>query len=84
VHSGKKKYNKRWLRIAYDGARREVLYFQIGNRSTKEFDKLFTRLEERYKIKRYYTDDYPVYKELIPFNRHKTGKKYTQQIENLI
>ena len=57
--------------------------FQIGNRSTKEFDKLFTRLEERYKIKRYYTDDYPVYKELIPFNRYKTGKKYTQQIENL-
>ncbi len=41
------------------------------------------RIEKQYKITKYFTDNYPVYKELIPHNKHKIGKQFTRQIENL-
>ena len=78
-----KKRFKKWLWIAYNSKRKQVLDFEIGGREARTFDKLFRRLEKQYKITKYYTDNYPVYKELIPHKRYKTGKKYTQQIENL-
>jgi IS1 family transposase len=59
------------------------LDFEIGGREAKTFDKLFRRLEKQYKITKYYTDNYPVYGELIPHKIHQTGKRYTQQTENL-
>ena len=83
MHYYQKKRFKKWLWIAYNASSKEVLDFEIGGREARTFDKLFTRIERRFKIIRYYTDNYPVYKELIPQKKHKTGKKYTQQIENL-
>ena len=78
-----KKRFKKWLWIAYNAERKEVLDFEAGGREARTFDKLFRKLERRYQIKRYSTDSYPVYKELILYNKYRTDKKYAQQIENL-
>jgi IS1 family transposase len=49
----------------------------------KNFYQLYTRIEQQYKIKRLSTDNYASYKELIPWKKHRAGKQFTQQIENL-
>ena len=78
----KKKSQKRFIWIAFNQARSRVIDYEIGDRSTKTLDKLYTRLESTYKIKYYGTDHYASYSELISFNKHKKGKKFTQGIES--
>ena len=62
---------------------RHVLDFEIGNRGCKTAKKLFTKLEQNYKIDSFATDHWSVYYQTIPPEKHITGKKFTQGIENL-
>ena len=56
---------------------------QLGGRGFKTAKKLFTRLAENYKIDKFATDHWSVYYQTIPPEKHITGKKFTQGIENL-
>ena len=75
----KKRKNKRWLWIFYHRKSKKVIDFEVGSRGFKTAKKLF----ERNQHKEYRTDNYPVYKQIIPKEKHKIGKQFTQGIENL-
>ncbi len=52
---------------------------EIGGRGFKTARKLFDRNNHSL----YFTDNYPIYHQVIPKEKHFTGKKFTQGIENL-
>jgi len=52
----------------------------VGDRSAKTFEKFFESFKNL-KSTVFYTDDYEVYKKIIPENIHILGKKHTIKIE---
>ena len=58
---------------------KKVIDFEVGDRSYKTTQKLFCRN----KYKKFATDKYPVYRQVIPKDKHIVGVSYTQGIENL-
>ena len=57
-----------------------LLDFEIGDRDTNTFEKLWKRISKISCI--YYSDNWDSYKELIPKKKHKIGKKDTSMIES--
>ena len=51
----------------------------IGNRNAKTFRRLYEKL--KYYVKDYHTDDWEVYRKVIPNEKLTQGKKYTIGIE---
>ena len=51
----------------------------IGNRNAKTFRQLYEKLKNY--VKHYYTDDWKVYRKIIPNEKLTQGKKYTIGIE---
>jgi len=83
LHIFKKRKQKRWVWIAYHRNTRQILDFEIGCRGFKTAKKLFTRLEQNYKIDSFATDHWSVYHQVISKDKHIVGKMYTQGIESL-
>ena len=75
------KKNQRWLWYAIDAVTGCVLSFVFGRRKDGVCGQLMSNLKA-FNIRTYYTDDWGSYPALIPKDKHVTGKRNTQKIEN--
>jgi insertion element IS1 protein InsB len=72
----KKKADKRWLWLAMDRATRQIVAFHVGDRSRDSARQLWANLPGMYREEAtFYTDQYEVYKGVIPAERHKAITK---------
>jgi IS1 family transposase len=55
---------------------------QIGGRGFNTAKKLFERLKNSWQICRFASDNYSVYRQIIPKEKHMIGKEFTQVIES--
>lgn len=76
----RKKSNQRWLWHAIDKQTGKVLAYVFGRRKDEVFLEL-KKLLKPFGIKHYCTDGLGAYRRYLPENKHKIGKKKTQQIE---
>jgi insertion element IS1 protein InsB len=71
-----KKADKRWLWLAMDRATRQIVAFHVGDRSRDSARQLWANLPGMYREEAtFYTDQYEVYKGVIPAERHKAITK---------
>jgi IS1 family transposase len=79
------KENKQWIWLAMDAKTRQIIAFHVGDRSRKSFKKLWSMIPQVYRQHAsFYTDQYVVYKGVIPAAQHyPTGKlaRKTNHIE---
>ena len=76
-----KKENKCWIWKAVDFVSGRLLDWEIGNRTTATFRKLFQRLETGPHPALYCSDDWSSYSALIPIERLVIGKAGTYRVE---
>lgn len=69
-----------WL--AYDRDRKQVCGFELGKRDTATAQKLTKQLE-LFDVDVYCSDDYPVYPNVLPPEKHEITKAETCAIEAL-
>ncbi len=82
-----KKANKQGIWLAMDAKTRQIIAFYVGDRSRKSFKKLWAMIPQAYhQHATFYTDQYRVYKDVIPAAQHypigKLARK-TNHIERL-
>jgi IS1 family transposase/transposase-like protein len=66
-----KKDNKQWIWLAMDAKTRQIIAFYVGDRSRKSFKKLWAMIPKAYRQHAtFYTDQYVVYKGVIPAAQH--------------
>src|SRR5882724_3182638 len=66
-----KKANRQWVWIAMDATTRRVIAFHVGDRSQASAEQLWANLPAVYREQAmFYTDQYAVYKGIIPPARH--------------
>ena len=66
-----KKANKQWIWLAMDAKTRQIIAFYVGDRSRKSFKKLWAMIPKAYRQQAtFYTDQYVVYKGVIPAAQH--------------
>jgi insertion element IS1 protein InsB len=66
-----KKKNKQWIWLAMDAKTRQIIAFHVGHRSRKSFKKLWAMIPKAYRQHAtFYTDQYVVYKGVIPAAQH--------------
>ena len=71
-----KKTNRLWVWIAMDAATRQVVAFHVGDRSQTSAEQLWANLPVVYREQAmFYTDQYAVYKGVIPPARHRAISK---------
>ena len=63
-----------WPRVV-DSSNNRTIGWVIGNRDAKTFRRLYEKLKDH--VKHYYTDNWDVYRKVIPGNRLTQGKKHT-------
>ncbi len=69
----KQRANKPWLWLARDRTTRQIMAFLVGNRSRGSVRQRWANLPAVYREQAtFYTDQYEVYKGVIPAARHKT------------
>ncbi|MDR2146744.1 MAG: hypothetical protein LBE91_09840 [Tannerella sp.] len=73
------KKRKIWVWRAVDRSNNRTVGWVIGNRNAKIFRRLYKKLKDY--VKHYYTDDWEVYREIIPHEKLTQGRKYTVGIE---
>ena len=72
----KKKANVQWIWLAMDRATRQVIAFHVGDRSGQSARQLWANLPAVYREQAtFYTDQYVVYKGVIPPERHQAITK---------
>ena len=74
------KKNKLWIWKAYCRNTKQLIDWELGDRSTDTLRILLERLEE-FNVKIYFTDKWVSYAELIPPDRLKQTKALTFNIE---
>jgi insertion element IS1 protein InsB len=66
-----KKANKQWIWLAMDATTRQIIAFHVGDRSRESAKALWTAIPTVYqKHATFHTDQYEVYKGVIPAERH--------------
>jgi insertion element IS1 protein InsB len=71
-----KKANEQWLWLALDRVTRQVIAFHVGDRSRQSARQLWANLPAVYREHAtFYTDQYVVYKGVIPADRHRAITK---------
>jgi len=73
------KKGKIWIWRAVDCATKRTVGWIIGSRSAKTFRKLYDKLKGT--VRMFYTDDWEVYRKVIPPDKLTQGKKFTTTIE---
>ncbi len=79
---GKRKENKRWFLYAYAPETDEILAYVWGKRDTKTARRLYG-LIEHLEVMWYCSDDWRLFKAVLPYDRHLIGKCFTQAIEGV-
>jgi insertion element IS1 protein InsB len=79
-----KKANKQWIWIAMDAETRQVLAFHVGDRSRKSAKRLWTKIPDAYRHHAtFYTDQYVVYKGVIPVAQHRAISKLARKTNHI-
>jgi insertion element IS1 protein InsB len=79
-----KKANKQWIWIAMDAMSHQVIAFHVGNRSRKSAKRLWAKIPQAYRQHAtFYTDQYVVYKGVIPAAQHRAISKLARQTNHL-
>ena len=71
--------SKKTKNLAVDCRNNKTVGWVIGNRNAKTFRRLYEKLKNN--VKHFYTDNWEVYREVIPAEKLTQGKKYTIGIE---
>ena len=76
----KQKANKQWVWIAMDKQTRQIIAFHVGDRSHKSAQQLWANLPAVSREQATFsTDQYAVYKGVIPAAQHKTITKQARK-----
>jgi insertion element IS1 protein InsB len=79
-----KKANRQWVWIAMDATTRQVIAFHIGDRSQVSAEHLWANLPAIYREQAiFYTDQYAVYKGVIPPARHHAISKLARNTNHV-
>jgi insertion element IS1 protein InsB len=79
-----KKANKQWIWIAMDAKTRQVIAFHVGDRSRRSAKRLWAKIPHAYRQHAtFYTDQYVVYKGLIPVAQHRAISKVARQTNHI-
>ena len=73
------KKNKLWVWKALDRANNRTVAWTLGNRDAATFKELYNRVKG--KGKTYFTDDWDVYRKVLPKRQHMIGKSKTMANE---
>jgi insertion element IS1 protein InsB len=80
----KQKANKQWIWIAMDKQTRQIMAFHVGDRSHDSAKKLWANLPAVYREQAtFYTDQYEVYKGVIPAAQHKAITKHARKTNHI-
>jgi IS1 family transposase/transposase-like protein len=80
----KKQGNPQWVWIAMDAKTRQAMAFHVGNRSRKSAKRLWIKIALVYRHRAtFYTDQYVVYKGVIPAVQHQAIRKVARQTNHL-
>jgi insertion element IS1 protein InsB len=79
-----KKANKQWIWIAMDAKTRQVIAFHVGDRSRRSAKRLWAKIPHAYRQHAtFYTDQYMVYKGVIPVTQHRAISKLARQTNHI-
>lgn len=79
-----KKANKQWIWLAMDATTRQIIAFHVGDRSRESAKALWAAIPEVYQDHaKFYTDQYEVYKGVIPAARHKAITKHARKTNHI-
>ena len=77
-----RKKNQRWLWWVEDFDSGQVVTFVFGRRTHRTFQQLRNLLKEhRIRVKKWFTDDWWAYLDLLNPRKNQTGKRNTQKLE---
>ncbi len=80
----KKKENKQWIWLAMDATTRQIIGFHVGDRSRESAQALWATIPEVYQDHAtFHTDQYDVYKGVIPAERHKAITKKARKTNHI-
>ena len=79
-----KKANKQWIWLAMDAKSRQIIAFHVGDRSRDSAQALWASIPAVYQHHaKFHTDQYAVYKGVIPTERHKTITKQARKTNHI-
>jgi IS1 family transposase/transposase-like protein len=79
-----KKANKQWIWLAMDATTRQIIAFHVGDRSRESAKALWATIPEVYQDDAtFHTDQYDVYKGVIPAARHKAITKQARKTNHI-
>jgi insertion element IS1 protein InsB len=79
-----KKANKQWIWLAMDATTRQIIGFHVGDRSRESAKALWATIPEVYQDHAtFHTDQYDVYRGVIPAERHKAITKQARKTNHI-
>jgi insertion element IS1 protein InsB len=79
-----KKANKQWMWIAMDATTRQIIAFHVGDRIRESGKELWANIPTVYREQAtFHTDQYAVYKGLIPAEQHTAITKHTRKTHHI-
>ncbi len=78
------KANRQWVWIAMDATTRQVIAFHVGDRSGQSAEALWEKIPTVYQEQAtFYTDQYEVYKRVIPSAQHRAITKLARKTNHV-
>jgi insertion element IS1 protein InsB len=74
------KSRKCWIWLAFDRLRKRFVGFVTGSRGKKTGKELWERIKH-IPVSNYTSDDWQVYQDFVPEEKHLIGKQHTNSIE---
>jgi insertion element IS1 protein InsB len=79
-----KKANRQWVWVAMDATTRQVIAFHVGDRSGQSAEALWEKIPAVYQERAlFYTDQYEVYKGIIPPAQHRAITKLARKTNHV-
>jgi len=79
-----RKANRQWVWIAMDALTRQIIAFHVGDRSRQSAQALWGKIPIGYQEQaRFYTDQYEVYKGVIPSAQHRAISKLARKTNHV-
>jgi insertion element IS1 protein InsB len=79
-----KRANRQWIWMAMDAKTRQVIAFHVGDRSRDSAQALWAKIPVAYREQaRFHTDQYEVYKGVIPAERHQAITKQARKTNHI-
>src|SRR5262249_28293675 len=76
--------NKQWIWLAMDATTRQIIAFHVGDRSRESAKALWSAIPEVYQEHAiFHTDQYEVYRGVIPAERHKAITKQARKTNHI-